>query len=64
MSNIAGTQYPVRFAVPPSQVEFPEPAIDAGVDDAFTPVFPKKSCRCATRPPGATIGSAFELCDS
>src|SRR3982750_3890925 len=39
--------------------------MDAAVEFAFTPVLPKKACRC-DRPgwPGKTIGSSNAMCDS
>src|SRR3954453_15240729 len=60
----AGTQYAVRFSVPPAQVEFPLEASDAAVVLALVPVLPKNVCRCDLPGcPGKTIGSSKLMCE-
>jgi hypothetical protein len=64
VSITAGAQYAERFAVPPLHVEFPDDAIDPGVEVPDVAVFPKKMCKCVARTrPGNTIGSSKLMCE-
>ena len=53
-----GAQY-AAVSVLVAQVVVPGPPArsESGVDEAVSPVLPKKSWKCAEEPPGSTIGS-------